>query len=133
MAINHKWQWVRGIHETIKLNIGATGMAISGSPVEVVSNLAYSPITGATGVIGVCETKPAGSAKGVSVVVSEDVYRVSVATGVSVGLMDAVSVIDTGEVKAQAGAEGTVGHVVDYTPVTGPSFAHVKLYNKPLI
>ena len=120
MAVTHQWKWMAGSRLVAKFDCEAAAAGDTFAPVILTSNTAGAPTQGAE-LLGVAIPEYAASEEGVPVIVSEDVFEVTLASGNNPGLGDPVTIATTGEVTAWAEGSGDAvcGHVVDYDPASG--------------
>lgn len=120
MAVTHQWKWMAGQKLTAKFDAEAAAAGDTFAPVILTSNTAGAPTQGAE-LLGVAIPEYAASETGVPVIVSEDIFEVTLASGNNPGLGDPVTIATTGEVTAWAEGSGDAvcGHVVDYDPASG--------------
>ncbi len=120
MAVTHQWKWMAGQRLVAKFDAEAAAAGDTFAPVILTSNTAGAPTQGAE-LLGVAIPDYAASETGVPVIVSEDIFEVTLASGNNPGLGDPVTIATTGEVTAWAEGSGDAvcGHVVDYDPASG--------------
>lgn len=120
MAVTHQWKWMAGQRLVAKFDAEAAAAGDTYAPVILTSNTAGAPTQGAE-LLGVAIPEYAASETGVPVIISEDIFEVTLASGNNPGLGDPVTIATTGEVTAWAEGSGDAvcGHVVDYDPASG--------------
>ena len=120
MAVTHQWKWMAGQRLVAKFDAEAAAAGDTFAPVILTSNTAGAPTQGAE-LLGVAIPEYAASETGVPVIISEDIFEVTLASGNNPGLGDPVTIATTGEVTAWAEGSGDAvcGHVVDYDPASG--------------
>lgn len=120
MAVTYQWKWMAGQRLVAKFDAEAAAAGDTFAPVILTSNTAGAPTQGAE-LLGVAIPDYAASETGVPIIVSEDIFEVTLASGNNPGLGDPVTIATTGEVTAWAGGSGDAvcGHVVDYDPASG--------------
>ena len=120
MAVTHQWKWMAGQRLVAKFDAEAAAAGDTYAPVILTSNTAGAPTQGAE-LLGVAIPDYAASETGVPVIISEDIFEVTLASGNNPGLGDPVTIATTGEVTAWAEGSGDAvcGHVVDYDPASG--------------
>lgn len=125
MPVTEMWKWQRGQKLTVKMIVGGADLDLAWEPVKLDTNLLVIPTQGCA-VFGVVEPLGVIGAS-VPVIVSNDVFRVQLATGEDPGLGDYVTIAVSGEVTALGGASSDIacGTVVDYDPASG-SICHIK-------
>jgi len=125
MAVTYKWEWLAGQKLTRKFVNGAAALPVTFCPVTLVSNLLLQASGAGMEMIGVALDKAAISETEVPIIISNDIFKVQVKSGVTLALGDPVALEIDGSVDTLGAAESIAGYVVDYTPATG-GIAHIK-------